>query len=170
MQQPTVRDTGNQKPELHLRKMSFRSRCTESKSCTKTVTRHVWQDYVELAEDIRHTPKYKELYKKRKETIERVFADAKVKYGMRYTLYRGLTQVTNWVKLKFAAMNLKKLAMWKWRDGHPSGFLLILLCYFPIAYYQAHPSFNRVGWVLRQSVLNNGQHAIKVFQHGRKAV
>ena len=29
---------------------------------------------------------------------------------MRYTQYRGLAQVTNWVKLKFAAMNLKKLA------------------------------------------------------------
>ena len=28
---------------------------------------------------------------------------------MRYTQYRGLAQVTNWVKLKFAAMNLKKL-------------------------------------------------------------
>jgi hypothetical protein len=94
------------------------------------VTRHVWQNYVELAEDIRHTPKYKKLYQKRKETIERVFADAKEKYGMRYTLYRGLTQVTNWVKLKFAAMNLKKLAMWKWRDGHPSSFVWILYRFF----------------------------------------
>ena len=27
---------------------------------------------------------------------------------MRYTQYRGLAQVTNWVKLKFVAMNLKK--------------------------------------------------------------
>ena len=35
---------------------------------------------------------------------------------MRYTQYRGLAQVTNWVKLKFVAMNLKKLATWKWRD------------------------------------------------------
>ena len=26
---------------------------------------------------------------------------------MRYIQYRGLSQVTNWVKLKFAAMNLK---------------------------------------------------------------
>jgi len=97
---------------------------------------------VELAEDIRHTPKYKKLYQKRKETIERVFADAKVKYGMRYTLYRGLTQVTNWVKLKFAAMNLKKLAMWKWRDGRPSGFVFILHCLFSYtAYCQKNPSF-----------------------------
>jgi hypothetical protein len=112
------------------KKCPSRSRCTNSKSYTKTVTRHVWQNYVELAEDIRHTPKYKKLYQKRKETIERVFADAKEKYGMRYTLYRGLTQVTNWVKLKFAAMNLKKLAMWKWRDGHPSSFVWILYRFF----------------------------------------
>ncbi|MPN09017.1 hypothetical protein SDC9_156305 [bioreactor metagenome] len=63
----------------------------------------------------RYTPEYRELYARRKETIERVFADAKEKHAMRYTQYRGLTQVTNWVKLKFAAMNLKKLAKWKWR-------------------------------------------------------
>ena len=34
---------------------------------------------------------------------------------MRYTPYRGLAAVTAWVKLKFAAMNLKKLALHKWR-------------------------------------------------------
>ena len=34
---------------------------------------------------------------------------------MRYTQYRGLAQVSNWVKLKFAAMNLKKLARWLWQ-------------------------------------------------------
>lgn len=66
---------------------------------------------------MRHTPEYKELYNLRKETIERVFADAKEKHGMRYTLYRGLAQVTNWVKLKFATMNLKKLAIRKWKEG-----------------------------------------------------
>ena len=48
---------------------------------------------------------------KRKETIERVFADAKEKYSMRYTNHRGLSRVTNWVRLKFAAMNLKKYAI-----------------------------------------------------------
>ncbi|HWP52332.1 MAG TPA: IS5/IS1182 family transposase, partial [Clostridia bacterium] len=42
---------------------------------------------------------------------------AKEKHAMRYTQYRSLTQVTNWVKLKFAAMNLKKLAKWKWRTS-----------------------------------------------------
>ncbi len=30
---------------------------------------------------------------------------------MKYTLYQGLAQVTNWVMIKFAAMNLKKYAV-----------------------------------------------------------
>ena len=93
--------------------------CTASAKHEKTVTRHVWQDYVEMAEDTRHMTAYKELYRLRKEKIERVFADAKEKHAMRYTQYRGLAQVTNWVKLKFAAMNLKKLATWKWKSLHP---------------------------------------------------
>lgn len=66
---------------------------------------------MELVEDYRHTPEYKELYTHRKETVERVFADAKEKHGMRYTPCRGLAQVTKWVRLKFAALNLKKLAI-----------------------------------------------------------
>ena len=46
---------------------------------------------------------------------------------MRYTQYRGLVQVANWVKLKLAAMNLKKLANWLWREKlFP--FIGILLC------------------------------------------
>ena len=73
-----------------------------------------------MAEDVRHTPLYRDIYKLRQQRIERVFADAKEKHGMRYTQYRGLAQVTNWVKLKFVAMNLKKLAAWKWKRKNPS--------------------------------------------------
>ena len=97
-----------------------RERCTHSRDCIKTVQRHIWKDYEELTDDARYTPAYAQLYKCRKETIERVFADAKEKHAMRYTQYRGLAQVTNWAKLEFAAMNLKKLATWKWRDLLPS--------------------------------------------------
>lgn len=93
--------------------------CTQSKKHQKIVTKHIWTDYLELAEDYRHTDTYKELYGRRKETIERVFADAKEKYGMRYTLYRGLAQVTKWVRFKFAAMNLKKLALRKAKEPSP---------------------------------------------------
>ena len=89
--------------------------CTHSKDAVKIVQRHIWKDYEELADDARYTPEYAELYRRRKETIERVFADAKEKHAMRYTPYRGLAQVSNWVRLKFAAMNLKKFAKRKWR-------------------------------------------------------
>ena len=112
-----------------------RERCTHSKDCIKTVQRHIWRDYEELAEDARYTPEYQALYKKRKETIERVFADAKEKHAMRYTQYRGLVQVTNWVKLKFAAMNLKKLAIWKWNDPFHS-----LLFRFFCSQYARNPA------------------------------
>lgn len=95
------------------------SKCTESSKCEKMVTKHIWWEYLDLAEDYRYAPQYKDLYERRKETIERVFADAKEKYAMRYTPYRGLTQVTNWVRLKFAAMNIKKYAIHRWRDEHP---------------------------------------------------
>lgn len=91
-----------------------RNICTNSSKCKKLVTKHIWHDYIERAEDVRHTPKYKALYEKRKEIIERVFVDAKEKHSMRYTLYRSLSQVTNWVRLKFATMNLKKYVIYRW--------------------------------------------------------
>ena len=105
--------------------------CTHSKDYIKTVTRHIWKEYEEQADDARYTPSYQQMYKARKETIERVFADAKEQHGMRYTRYTGLAQVTNWVKLKFAAMNLKKLAKWSWRDIRSNFIFSIIPFFFP---------------------------------------
>ena len=120
-----------------------RSQCTMSKNCTKLVTRHIWADYIERAEDIRHSELGKRTYALRSRTIERVFADAKEKYAMRYTPYRGLTHVSNWVRLKFAAMNLKKLAQWKWK---PTFLLWLLSCFPPFSlhkqyFYNKNPLF-----------------------------
>jgi hypothetical protein len=95
----------------------MRVQCTESKNCQKVFTRHVWEDYMELAEDFRHSPEGKGIYKQRKETIERIFADAKVKHGLRYTQYRGLARLRMQVLLTFSCMNLKKLAKWKRING-----------------------------------------------------
>lgn len=47
-----------------------------------------------------------------KRTIERCFADAEEKHGMRWAAYRGLAKVTLQAILTFAAMNLKKMANW----------------------------------------------------------
>jgi hypothetical protein len=72
---------------------------------------------MELAEDVRHSDRGKEVYALRKETIERVFADAKEKHTMRYTHLRGLARLKMQTLLTFACMNLKKLAKWKWIKG-----------------------------------------------------
>ena len=91
-------------------------KCTNSKSNQKILTRHIWQDYIEEANHLRYKTEVKKIYQKRKETIERVFADAKEKHGMRYTKLRGLQKIKMEVSLIFSCMNLKKLANWIWRD------------------------------------------------------
>lgn len=102
----------------------FLSKCTQSKNHVKLVTRHIWEEYIEATEDIRHTTGMKEIYDKRKETIERVFADAKELHGMRYAKHRGLVRVRMELNLLFACMNLKKLAKRLWKD---TCFMLFLL-------------------------------------------
>jgi transposase len=90
-------------------------KCTHSKTHTKVVMRHIWEPYIEQAEDIRQTKGTKEIYDKRKETIERVFADAKELHGMRYVKHRGLSRVKMELSLLFMCMNLKKLANRLWK-------------------------------------------------------
>ena len=92
----------------------FKYKCGANEKGQKIFTRHIWQEYLDLVEQLRKTERGKDIYSRRKETIERVFGDAKEKHAMRYTQHRGLTRVTNWVRLKYAAMNLKKLATWAW--------------------------------------------------------
>ena len=93
-------------------------KCGANEKGQKAMTTHIWQEYLDIVEAIRKTEKGKKIYAQRKETIERVFADAKEKHAMRYTHHRGLAAVTRWVRLKYAAMNLKKLANWSWRNSN----------------------------------------------------
>ena len=95
----------------------FKGMCGANDKGQKILTTHIWQEYLDLVEQIRKTDRGKDIYAMRKETIERVFADAKEKHAMRYTHHRGLARVTNWVRLKYAAMNLKKLAVWSWNNS-----------------------------------------------------
>jgi len=111
-----------------------RERCTLSRNCQKVVVAHIWKDYIEQAEDIRHSPLGKTTYSMRSQTIERVFADGKEKHGMRYTPYRGIYRVTSWVKLKYTAMNLKKMAMRKWKESVFSCFYPFHSAFYPFAF------------------------------------
>lgn len=108
----------------------LRSQCTESREAVKRVSRHIWADYLEEVEHLRHTELNKRLYARRKETIERVFADLKEKHGLRWTTLRGLQKVTMQAMLVFACMNLKKLANWLWKSGKPGRNALKLRFFF----------------------------------------
>lgn len=98
-----------------------RHQCTQSANCTKVVSRHVWADYMERCDDIRHTWGMKALYKKRKETIERIFGTAKEYHGFRYTHMYGKARMNMKVSLTYACMNLKKLAKMLRMKGKPDG-------------------------------------------------
>ena len=95
----------------------YLSQCTESKDHVKLVTRHIWEPYLEICEDIRQTLGMKELYSLRKETIERIFGTAKENHGFRYTQMFGKARMEMKVGLTFACMNLKKLAKMKVKKG-----------------------------------------------------
>lgn len=91
------------------KKCPLRSRCTESKNQQKVIQRHVWEEYKEeFMEEVRHSPEWKEIYPKRKETIERVFADGKRRHGLDYTLYTGKEAVEFHTLLIYTGMNIKK--------------------------------------------------------------
>ncbi|MBQ9872785.1 MAG: IS1182 family transposase [Eubacterium sp.] len=95
----------------------FLSKCTESQNHQKVVTRHIWEDYMERCEDIRYTIGMKELYKLRKETIERLFGTAKENHCFRFTQMYGKARMEMKVGLTYACMNLKKLARMLQRKG-----------------------------------------------------
>lgn len=57
--------------------------------------------YHEEREHLCHHVEVKEIYAKRKETIERIFADAKEKHGMCWTSLRGLKKLSMQAILTF---------------------------------------------------------------------
>jgi len=93
----------------------LRDKCLSKSSSTKTVQRHLWQPYLDEVEMIRLTQYHRQYYALRKQTIERDFGDGKENHGLRYTRYRGLNKVQDYLYLLFASMNIKKIALWSSR-------------------------------------------------------
>ena len=93
------------------RHCEYRPRCTRNAKHHKTLTRHVWEDSKERANVYRLSERGKAIYQRRKETVERSFADAKELHGYRYARYRGLQKVAAQCLLTAAAQNMKKIAL-----------------------------------------------------------
>ena len=74
----------------------------------------------------------KDLYKYRKETIERIFGLAKELHGFRYTQQFGKAQMEVKAALTYACLNLKKLAKKRWKTRPISSLFQLILDFFPI--------------------------------------
>ena len=84
--------------------------CTINPNDQKTLSRHVWAEAREKADSYRLIDWGKRIYARRKETVERSFADAKQLFGHRYARYRGLKGVRWQCLLAATAQNVKKIA------------------------------------------------------------
>jgi len=87
------------------------SKCTKSANFTKVVTRHIWQEHKDTVNSHRYTDEGKKIYKRRKETVERSFADSKQLHGHRYARLRGIGKVFEQCLLCAAVQNMKKIAL-----------------------------------------------------------
>ncbi|WP_423243391.1 transposase [Clostridium septicum] len=71
------------------------------------MTHHIWQEFIDEANHLRHDKYVKSVYKSRKETIERVLQ--MLKKSMVCVIH-SLAKITMEVTLIYACMNLKKMA------------------------------------------------------------
>lgn len=85
--------------------------CTSNAKAVRTIIRHVWHDARERNDANRLTAWGKAIYRRRKETVERSFADAKQLHGHRYARFRSLVKVHVQCLLATAAQNIKKIAL-----------------------------------------------------------
>lgn len=109
-------------------KCPFKDRCTKSEK--KSITRHLWEEYVERANEVRYSDEWKEIYPQRKQSIERVFADCKENNGLRYTRLRGLKKNQHNIWLIFACHNLKRMSLWRTKKKKSTPKKEVDSCFF----------------------------------------
>ena len=80
---------------------------------TKIQRRHIKEEWNELFRENRLSDLGKELYQKRKEHVERSFADSKQNHGYRYAMYKGVKKNQNYTWLICAAQNMKNISIKK---------------------------------------------------------
>lgn len=88
-----------------------KEKCLYEKADKRIIRLHVWdKDLKEIDRFTRTTALEKRIYKRRKETIERAFADLKELHGFRYARFRGLNGIKEQSYMSAAAYNMKKIA------------------------------------------------------------
>ena len=76
----------------------------------RTIRRIIYEEVNERARERRLSKEGKNLFKKRKTTVERSFGDSKQNHGYRYTLFKGVEKNQAYTHLICAAQNMKNIA------------------------------------------------------------
>lgn len=86
----------------------------------KIVRRHIHEDWNEIFKKNKLSDEGKKLYQRRKEHVERSFADSKQNHGYRYAMYKGVKKNQNYTWLICAAQNMKNISIKKTNvNGNP---------------------------------------------------
>lgn len=110
---------------------SRRAECLTDKQAARELRRHVWEDFKDEAWRYTHTEEGSRIYARRKETIERSFADSKELHGLRYCRLRGLDGVREQCLLTAAVMNMKKIASLLSKRDNPL-LRMFRVCFLPL--------------------------------------
>ena len=92
----------------------------ENTDKTKIVRRHIHEEWNEQFRENKLSEFGKILYQRRKEHVERSFADSKQNHGYRYAMYKGVKKNQNYTWLICAAQNMKNISIKKEKvNGKP---------------------------------------------------
>lgn len=87
-----------------------KDKCLYKGQNKRVIRRHIDEALADKARRFMKTEKGQRYYRRRKETVERIFADAKELHGLRYARYRGLYLVQMQCLMTATAQNIKKIA------------------------------------------------------------
>ena len=102
----------------------------ENTDKTKSVRRHIHEEWNEIFRENRLSKEGKDLYQKRKEHVERSFADSKQNHGYRYAMYKGVKKNQHYTWLICAAQNMKNIAIKNYNVGKNTLTLSSILNHF----------------------------------------
>lgn len=111
----------------------YKSKCTNQN--TKSLTRHLLEYTKANVKEFRLSDEGKDLYAKRKYTVERTFAQCKMSHCLGFTLVRGLKKNQDRNLILYTVANMKKLALFVMKTNKEISKLSTLVSAFILHFF-----------------------------------
>ena len=103
-------------------RLGYKTYTNEGKD--KKIMRHIKEEWNDIFKENRISEDGKELYNRRKEHVERSFADSKQNHGYRYAMYKGIKKNQHYTWLICAAQNMKNISIKKDKTNDKSSNII----------------------------------------------